>query len=153
AIEGDYPYYGAVLPRPASAARTYLEGKEALVDGTLMQQFGVAVGDSVRIGDEAYRVAGSLERSPRESEAISLFSPRVYIPLAHLDRTLLTTGSRAEYEVYLRFEPGRDVEALVESIEPHLERFNLGHDTVEEAKENWNEGLTNLYRFLSLVGF
>src|SRR5690606_24815318 len=90
AIEGDYPYYGAVLTRPASAARTYLGGKEALVDGTLMQQFGVAVGDSVRIGDEAYRVAGSLERSPRESEAISLFSARVYIPLAHLDRTLLT---------------------------------------------------------------
>src|SRR5690606_36321773 len=28
AIEGDYPYYGAVLTRPASAARTSLGGKE-----------------------------------------------------------------------------------------------------------------------------
>lgn len=153
AIEGDYPYYGEVVTRPVDAARTYLEQGGALVDGTLMQQFELQVGDTVRVGEVGYPVVGSLERSPRENEAISLFSPRVYVPLASLDRTLLTTGSRVEYEVYFQFEEGRDIDALVASIEPHLERYNLGHDTVEEAKENWNEGLTNLYRFLSLVGF
>lgn len=153
AIEGDYPYYGAVVTRPAEAATTYLNGRAALVDNTLMQQFGVGVGDSVRIGTISYVVAGSLEKAPRENEAISLFSPRIFIPLEHLDRSLLTTGSRAEYEVYFRFREGRNLEALVEGIQPHLETYNVGHDTVEESKENWNEGLTNLYRFLSLVGF
>ena len=153
AIEGDYPYYGQVVTRPADAARAYLQDRAALVDATLMEQFDLALGDSVRVGQASYVIAGRLERSPRESEAISLFSPRVYIPLAHLDRTLLTAGSRAEYEVYFMFEEGRDIDALVEQIEPHLEANKLGHDTVEEAKENWNEGLTNLYRFLSLVGF
>lgn len=153
AIDGAYPFYGEVVTRPAGAAQTYLEGPNALVDGTLMKQFDVEVGDSVRIGSKGYRIAGSLEKTPRENEAISLFSPRIYIPAAHLDSTLLGMGSRAEYEVYFKFEEGRDLEALVESIQPHLDAFKLGHDTVDEAKENWDEGLTNLYRFLSLVGF
>lgn len=153
AIEGAYPFYGEVVTTPAAAAQTYREGRNALVDGTIMAQFGVEVGDSVRIGRVSYRVAGRLDQMPRENEAISIFSPRIYVPRAHLDTTLLGRGSRAEYEVYLRFEEGRDVEALADEIEPRLEAMDIGHDTVAEARENWSEGLTNLYRFLSLVGF
>ena len=152
-IEGDYPFYGTVETAPPEAARTYLEGANALVDGTLMRQFGVAVGDSVEIGRRAYRVAGELVKTPRESAAIMLFSPRIYLPRAELDTTLLAVGSRAEYEVYFQFEDGRDVEALAESLEPTLQARQVGFDTVDEVKENWNEGLANLYRFLGLIGF
>ncbi len=153
AVEGDYPYYGEVETEPAGAAKTYLQDKEALVDGTLMEQFGAQVGDSIRIGRESYQIAGKLLKTPRESSAVMLFSPRVYIPLAHLDQELLALGSRAEYEVYFKLDEQTDVEALVEQIKPRLQAAHLGFDTVDEIKENWNEGLTNLYRFLSLVGF
>lgn len=153
AVEGDYPFYGEVETAPAGAAAAYLDGPNALVDGTLMRQFGVDVGDSVQIGERGYRIAGELVSTPRESAAVMLFSPRIYIPMAELDTTLLATGSRAEYEVYFQFERGRDVEALVEEIEPTLRERRIGFDTVSEVKENWNEGLANLYRFLGLIGF
>lgn len=153
AIEGAYPYYGAVETNPPEAAQTYLNGPNALLDGTLMQQFGVQVGDSVRIGTRSYQVAGRLLKTPRETGAAMLFSPRIYIPLAHLDSTLLQMGSRADYEVYFKFNDGRDAEALRESLEDRLREQRVGSDTVEEIQENWNENLTNLYRFLSLVGF
>src|SRR5690606_39101493 len=125
----------------------------ALVDGTLFEQFDLQVGDSVRIGRVAYRIAGRLEKSPRESQAVSLFSPRIFIPMDSLDSELLQMGSRAEYEVYFKFPEGTDVEALKEEIRPHLDEYRIGSDTVEEIKNNWNEGLTNLYQFLSLAGF
>lgn len=153
AQEGDYPYYGAVETRPPEAARTYLQDREALVDGTLMRQFGLTPGDSVRIGRVTYRIAGQLLKTPRESAAVMLFSPRIYIPLAGLDTTLLQRGSRAEYEVYFRFEDGRDVEAMMETLGPRLRRQRVSWDTVAEEQGNWDEALTNLYRFLGLVGF
>ncbi|MGI9176168.1 MAG: ABC transporter permease, partial [Rhodothermales bacterium] len=126
AIEGDYPFYGAVETAPAEAARTYLDGADALVDGTLMTQFGVQVGDSVEIGRRSYRVAGELVKTPREASAAALFSPRIYIPRAQLDTTLLATGSRADYEVYFQFEDGRDAEALADDLEPTLRERRVG---------------------------
>lgn len=155
AHEGGYPFYGAIETDPPEAARTYLSGRNALVDGSLMTEFGVAVGDSVQVGNLRYRVTGKLLKTPRESAAIMLFSPRIYIPLAHMDTTLIGFGSRAEYEVFIQFEPERsiDVEALAETLRPRLREREVGVDTVVEAQENWGEGLGNLYRFLSLVGF
>ena len=155
AQEGDYPYYGIVETNPPEASATYRDGRNALVDGTLMTEFGVVVGDSVQIGTVRYRVAGELLKTPRESAAVMLFSPRIYIPLAHLDTTLTSFGSRVEYEVFFKFEPERDVdpEVLRDELEAHRSAFDLGMDTVEEERENWSEGLGNLYRFLGLVGF
>lgn len=152
-IKGGFPFYGAIETAPPSAAEIYQDGLYALVDGTLFEQFDLQVGDSVRIGRVAYRIAGRLEKSPRESQAVSLFSPRIFIPMDSLDSELLQMGSRAEYEVYFKFPEGTDVEALKEEIRPHLDEYRIGSDTVEEIKNNWNEGLTNLYQFLSLAGF
>jgi len=151
--EEGFPFYGSVETDPPEAASEYLKGSGALVDGTLMQQFEVEVGDSLRIGLESYRVEGKLIQTPRESTAIMLFSPRVYIPRARIDSTLLSLGSRATYEVYFRFMDGRDADAIAENLRPFLRDERVGTDTVEEEKEGWNEALTNLYRFLGLVGF
>jgi putative ABC transport system permease protein len=153
ATEGGYPFYGEVETRPSDAVNTYRDRDAALVDGTLLKQFNAQVGDSVRIGSRDYLIAGELVKMPRESAIVSSISPRIYIPRATLDTTLLGRGSRAEYEVYFKFDDGRDVEALVDRIEPTLDEHDVGEDTVEEAAGNWREGLGNLYRFLSLVGF
>ncbi len=153
ANEPGYPYYGAVETNPPEAADTYLQGRNALVDGALMNEFGVVVGDSVQIGSINYRVAGELLKTPRESAAMMLFSPRVYIPLAELDTSLTGFGSRVEYEVYFKFDDNRDVEAMMEVLAPQLRARDVGSDTVGEEQRRWGERVGNLYRFLGLVGF
>lgn len=153
AIEGDYPFYGEVETRPAEAVSDYRTKGTALVDGTLLKQFKAEVGDSIRIGRRSYAIEGELVKMPRESSIVSSISPRVYIPRSELDTTLLGRGSRAEYEVYFKFDDGRDVEAMEKELDPLLDEYDVGSDTVEEAAGNWREGLGNLYRFLSLVGF
>ncbi len=151
--EDGYPYYGSIESDPPEATESYLQGRGALVDGTLMQQFDIRVGDSLRIGLNAYRIEGRLVQTPRESAAIMLFSPRVYIPLAHVDTTLLSQGSRATYEVYFKFEDGSDADAIVEQIGSSLREQGVTTDTVSEEQGGWSRALTNLYRFLGLVGF
>lgn len=153
AVEGGYPFYGALQTRPDSAARVYQSGRRALVSGTLMNQFDVQVGDSVRIGNVMYQVAGEILQAPGESSFSSAARPPIYIPQAELDTTLLSRGSIAEYEVYFKFGDDRDISQLVSEIDPFVERHDLDVDTVEEEAEDWREGLGNLYRFLSLVGF
>jgi putative ABC transport system permease protein len=153
AQDGIYPWYGAVETDPPGAASVYVERGEALVDRTLMQQFALQPGDSVYIGGISYRIAAALLKTPRESSAVSLFSPRVYIPLSGVDTTLFSFGSQAEYEVYFRFRDGRDVEAMADSLRENLRSARVGIDTIEEERDNWDEALTNLYRFLGLVGF
>jgi putative ABC transport system permease protein len=153
AIEGGYPFYGSIETRPADAVDRYQEEPGAMVDATMMEEYGLAVGDSVRIGGKSYPIIAYLDRTPRESTAFMLASPRIYIGYEHLDRQLLGAGSRANFEYYFRFDDGTDVDALVAANRDRMRDLNLRPETVEEAQENWAEGLSNVYRFLSLVAF
>jgi putative ABC transport system permease protein len=153
AVEGGFPYYGTLETTPDRASAVYQEQGGALVDGTLLRQFGVSVGDSVRIGGVSYPIVGELEQAPGGSSFTSAASPRIYVPRAGLDTTLFGRGSRVEYEVFFQFEAGRDLNALIATINPHLERRNLDIDTVEEEAADWEDGLTDLSRFLGLAGF
>jgi putative ABC transport system permease protein len=153
AVAGDYPFYGELVTQPDSAAARYQAEGGALVDGTLLRQFDVGVGDSIRIGSVKYPILGELEQAPGESGFTSAASPRIYLPRAGLDTSLFGRGSRVEYEVLFQFEDDRDVQQLVSDIEPYLDRNDLDEDTVEEEAADWQEGLGDLYRFLGLAGF
>ncbi len=153
AIEGGYPFYGHLVTSPAEAADSYLDGHRALVDATVMREYDLSIGDSVRVGGISYSIHGVLERTPRESTAFMLASPRIYIPLIHLDTSLLGYGSRVSYAYYFAFDDGRDVDAMVEDVRPRLQEFDLRAETIEEVRQNWDAGLANVYRFLGLAAF
>src|SRR5690606_32336612 len=50
-IEGGFPFYGSLETEPISAAVTYQKQGTALVDATLMLQFGLKTGDTIKIGN------------------------------------------------------------------------------------------------------
>ena len=151
--EPGYPFYGAIESDPPEAARTYHDGSNAIVESTLLEQFGIEIGDSLRLGGRHYQIAGTLERTPRESAALGAISPRVYIPRGNLDEALLDTGSRVEREFYLRFDDEASYDEAVSAILPHAQEHGFRVTTVDEAADDWGSALTSLYRFLSLVGF
>ncbi|GAB4129760.1 MAG: ABC transporter permease [Acidobacteriota bacterium] len=154
ALSGPFPFYGTLETLPAEAAGAYLGGPLALVDHTLLLQFGVEVGDEVRLGEASFRIAGRLMAVPGESAAAAEFAPKIYIPAEYLPQTgLIQPGSRVRYSVYFRFPAGRDVEALVKTLEPRLRSLDLRWDTVEERKTEYRRELGNLTRFLGLIGF
>ncbi|MBI2357465.1 MAG: ABC transporter permease [Deltaproteobacteria bacterium] len=154
ALQGAFPYYGFLETEPASAGRTFQSGPNALVDETLMIQFGAGVGDRIRIGDTDFRIAGKLRRIPGESVAFSVISPRVYVPLAYLDQTgLIQRGSIVRYRVYFKLDPAIDPDRIAREQESRFTRLGLEPDTVSRRKAAIGRATENLSRFLHLAGF
>jgi putative ABC transport system permease protein len=154
ALGGDFPFYGPMETAPASAARGFRAGGQAVPEESLLFQFQAQVGDPIKIGDSEFTIAGALKKMPGEASAAGSFAPRVYIPLQNLaDTHLLKPGSLARYRAYVKFPENTDVEARIEMLAPQIKRLGLEYDTVAKRKRDLGSALENLYRFLNLVGF
>ncbi|MCW9708358.1 ABC transporter permease [Fodinibius salsisoli] len=156
ALTGNFPYYGTLETMPTEAALEFKSTPSALVDQTLMTQFGISVGDSVRVGRFTLPIGGALTKVPGESAATAMIGPRVFIPQSVLDSTtLIQRGSRVEYKQYFKFDDQRDmepIEARLDSLEDHL-AIDIDTETIAERQEEIGEAVSNLGKFLNLVGF
>ncbi|HCN84034.1 MAG TPA: ABC transporter permease [Sphingobacteriaceae bacterium] len=154
ALQGDFPFYGSLETTPVQAGIDFRKGRRALVDKTLMMQFKAQVGDSVKVGELFFEIAGTLNNAPGQTGISSTVAPAVYIPLNYLEETGLSQkGSRINYNFYYKYKPGTDVEGLVKKIDPRLEKESLNYDTVESRKESTGRSFADLTGFLALVGF
>ncbi|WKN44602.1 ABC transporter permease [Tunicatimonas pelagia] len=155
ALEGEFPYYGAIETQPVEASRAFRSGQEALADNTLMLQFDAQAGDPIKVGELTFTLDGSIHKVPGQPGIAATVAPPVYIPLSYLEETrLMQKGSRVNYKLYLKFPERADVAQLMdESIEPFLDKEELRFDTVDERKEEIGESYQNLTGFLNLVAF
>jgi putative ABC transport system permease protein len=154
ALGGEFPYYGDLETIPVTAARSFRKGQQTLVDQTLMLQFNAQVGDSVRVGNINFAIAGSLEGAPGQTGLSASVAPIVYVPLQYLEQTGLSQkGSRINYKYYFKFGNAVNIESVLEKIKPRLEAEGLNYDTVESQKEDTNRSLRDLTQFLALVSF
>ncbi len=154
ALSGQFPYYGSLETEPASAAASFRNKQEALVDETLMLQFNAKVGDSIKVGEVTFAIAGKLINAPGQTGFTSSIAPIVYIPLRYLKQTqLMQKGSRISYHYFIKYKHAVDEQKLTEQIKPVLEANDYNYDTVETQKEDTGRSFSDLTRFLSLVGF
>lgn len=154
ALDGNFPFYGALETIPVTAGKDFRLGKLAIVDQTLMLQYNAKVGDSIKVGEETFGIAGILMKAPGQTGLTSSVAPSVYIPMKYLDQTgLMQKGSRVAYRHYIRFKPKTDVEKLLKTIEPRLEAADLDNKTVQSQKEDTGRSFKDLTQFLALVGF
>jgi len=154
ALQGAYPYYGAFETIPVKAADDFRNGKSALVDQTLMLQYNVKVGDSVKVGKVTFLIKGVLTKAPGQTNIASGIAPIVYIPLKYLNETgLMQKGSRIGYNYYFKYDHPVDVDKITKKLDPRFEKAGLGYETIETKKENTGRAFGDLTHFLSLVGF
>ena len=154
AVRGVYPFYGKLETEPAAAAATFQNDRKALIDNTLRLQFDLHVGDSVKIGEQTYQIAGSILSAPGRAGIGASIAPAVFLPLAALDSAnLLQRGSRVEYSFFYKLNPTADAENLVKNIKPTLETEKYNLETVADRKRSTNAAFGQLGDFLNLVGF
>jgi putative ABC transport system permease protein len=154
ALSGEFPYYGILETMPASAGKIFRDGQAALVDQTMMLQYDAKVGDSIKIGNVSFVIAGTLINAPGQTGLSASVAPPVYIPLQYLEQTGLSQkGSRINYQFFFKFDKPVKMTELVEKIEPRLETEGLSYETVETQKQNTARSLQDLTDFLSLVSF
>ncbi|ACB73362.1 ABC transporter permease [Opitutus terrae] len=154
ALEGGFPFYGELVTAPADAMAQVRSGPFALLEETILVQFGVQPGDEVRIGEGTFKVAGALQKIPGESAAVAMFSPRVYLSMESFKATgLLGRDTFTTHRAHLKLPAGRDAEQLVKEMREKFRGQRLQFATVEERKRDLGENLKDVYSFLSLVGF
>lgn len=150
-LSGPFPLAGDIVTRPVSAAQSYLEQGEALVDARLLSSGEVEVGEAIRIGGRELRIAGAIERLSTSADIRTAFTPRVMLPMSAIDSSLFGRGSRVRYEWYV--DTGGEeaatsaAAALAEGVE------DVQAETAAGERSDWEEGLGNMYRFLGLVGY
>jgi putative ABC transport system permease protein len=153
AVESGYPFYGAVVSDPPDAWERLGSGGFALVDPALLVLLDARVGDELVLGEARLEIGGVVRNMPGDVGVFSALGPRVYIPASRVGETrLLTTGSRARHEAYLRMPDGVDPAPLAARYRPALaaERANLR--TSDEDQQRLEAALGRLGRFLGLVG-
>ncbi len=154
AVDAGFPFYGELVTSPPGAMARLSTGNFALLEDTLMVQFGVQLGDEVKIGQGTFTVVGALKKIPGESAAVAMFSPRVYMSRASLDATgLLKREGFVTHREHFKLPATVDVEALVVQMRARLHGQRLQYATVEERKRDLGQNLKDVYSFLSLVGF
>ncbi len=154
ALEGNFPFYGELVTSPAGAMAKLGAGNNAIVEDTLLAQFGVQIGDEVKIGKSTFRVIGALKKIPGEPAAVAMLAPRVYVSMASLEATDLLKGDRfARYRVHFKLPVTTEVEALAKTLGEKLKNQRLRFETVEERKKQLGDALKDVFSFMSLVGF
>ena len=153
-ITSAFPFYGELETEPASAGKTYYAANMALVDATLMLQYKLKQGDSIKIGNSTFAIAGALKSVPGSSALSASFAPTVIVPYEQIEGTgLLQLGSRLDYNYYFKNTNNIDLIALDKTLNPILDLENADLDTHISTSERLGRTYENFSKFLNLVAF
>ncbi len=155
AVEPGFPFFGTVKTEPATAFPSFQDGRNALVDHSLMLQFDLKIGDSVKIGDLVFKIEGDLISSPGRAGFAGSIAPAVWIPARFIDSTnLVQKGSRLWYQNYWMLPPGTQLPDIqLKSLKKEVETAKLQFESVESRKESVGDAFGVFGTFLDLVGF
>jgi putative ABC transport system permease protein len=154
ALRGSFPFYGVLETLPTNAYEQMKAGGNAMLDESLASQYEVSSGDSIKIGNSTFIVAGVVKKIPGGGGIQSTFTPSVYISLNELDSTgLVQYGSRVNYRRYFKTETEAQADELVKWLGPEVRKFGHGYDDVRERREELGDAFQSIYRFFSLLAF
>ena len=151
-VEGGFPFYGEVRTSPPGLWGQWQEG-DVLVDPAVFIQLDVGVGDTLRLGESRFRVAGTVEGLPTDVGLQASAGPRVFVPRSSLEDTgLLVFGSLARYHVYLRLPEEVDADEFEEANEELLRATQVSVRTPDEQARSLTRSTDFMADYLGLVG-
>ena len=152
AVAGPFPFYGEIKTAPASAWRELQNGRRAVVDPVLLTALNARVGDTLALGAGRFLISGTLTNLPGDVGVRAAFGPRIFIPASYLEETrLLGFGAQAERQAFFKLRPGASADALAGRLRPELRPERVRVRTVAEDRQDLNDLLTRLSRYLGLV--
>lgn len=153
-IDGTFPFYGKMETLPVSSATTYQDLGGALVDATLMLQFSIEPGDSIKVGQLTLPIIGVLKSIPGSTAISSSVAPTVVIPFQKIAETeLLQFGSRKEYQFFYKVSDTVNLEKFESKIDPMLDLEKADIDTHTSTSRRLGRRFDNLSKFLNLAAF
>ncbi len=150
-----YPYYGDLALHGVGTLDAGLGAESVVVAADLRDQLGVRVGDSLQIGDAAFRVAGEANNEPDRITGFMYLGPRVYLSPEGFARTGVTdVRIGVRYRVLIKLPTAEEAEltAIKERLEESLTSFRrVRVETYLDGRPSLQQGLDRLTRFLGLI--
>ncbi len=160
AVDGQYPLYGTLVTEPALSHDAIFERRDgafgAAAPQLLLDRLGLAVGDRLMMGTQAFQVRAELITEPDMVSESFGFAPRLMTSLEGLDAAgLVQPGSMVEHAYKLRLEEGTDANDLETLREEAATRFpDAGWSirTRHNAAPALSSNIERFSQFLTLVG-
>ena len=153
AVGEGFPFYGEVLTEPAGRWANVQREQIALVDPSLLIGLDAQIGDTLSIGYAQFVIGGTITNIPGDPGIAATIGPRVFISSKYVGATgLLGLGSRAEYEAVLRLPENAKPPLWIAPLRPKFEAGNVRVRTVQENELDLTDAISQLARFLSVVG-
>ncbi len=154
AVAPGFPFYGEVQTSPAGLWGALDTGRVALVDTSLLIGLGARLGDSLVLGERAFRIVATVGDMPgRLSGGVNGFGSQVYIPLRYVRETgLIVFGSRVRYQALLRFDSPRAAGRFDGRHHRLFDRERVRSELAQDTEEDLTEALDNMESFLQFVG-
>ena len=152
ALEGDFPFYGILKAAPQSSSQTFRNSPSVLVDEGMMLQYSLNVGDSVKLGQRTFPIAGKLQSAFGSAGVGSSFAPSVYMSKDYLASTdLVQPGSLVEYEYYYKVDESINTSDWWDGHNEEFRNESMRIETVEGRKRSLDRAFSSLNYFLNLV--
>ena len=152
ALEGDFPFYGILKAAPQSSSQTFRNSPSVLVDEGMMLQYSLNVGDSVKLGQRTFPIAGKLQSAFGSAGVGSSFAPSVYMSKDYLASTdLVQPGRLVEYEYYYKVDESLNTSDWWDGHNEEFRNESMRIETVEGRKRSLDRAFSSLNYFLNLV--
>lgn len=157
AVDGAYPLIGTVRLTPdidLDAALAQRDGAfGAVVEATLAERLGIAVGDRLMVGDASLELRAILEREPDRIVNFASFGPRLLIAEVALPATgLVQLGSLIRYHYRVVLPAGTDRKAWMADLSDRFPDAGWRVQSLENAAPGFDSFVDRTTLFLSLVG-
>ncbi len=157
AVDAAYPLYGSVELKPAIDLANALGRSDgyfgAAVDPAILTRLGIAIGDTIKIGEAALQIRAVIEHEPDAAASGLVFGPRVFIAAAALGETrLIQPGALVSYHYRLRLPPGVKATDWAASARAAYPSAGWQIRTFDEASPGLQRLVDRVGLFLSLVG-
>ena len=159
AVELGYPLRGslkvAAQPGAAEQATRDIPARgEVWVDAPLLDALGLAVGDTLLLGDAGLKIARTIVLEPDRGAGFMAFAPRVMIHMDDLQATaLVQPASRLTYRFAVAGAPA-PVKQFTEWATAEVKRADLRGvrvESLESGRPEMRQTLERAEKFLSLV--
>lgn len=157
AVSPQYPLRGSLRVQIGSEDKVLNAGPaqgSVWVDPAMLVSLSAKEGDSIRLGDKTFMIAGVLERELDRGAGFMNFAPRVMMSLDDLSSTgLIGLGSRVTYRLLLAGSD-QQISAYGAWANQYIEKEGLKGvriETLENAQPMMRKTLERADRFLSLV--
>jgi putative ABC transport system permease protein len=153
AVGGTYPFYGALVTRPARPLSQLLRPDTAVVAAELLARLRLKLGDPLRVGGQEFRIAGVVLSEPDRISISMTLGPRLFLSQEGLARTSLAgKGSRLEHRALFRLPAGGEAQAIAEKLKETLPDSAFYRiETYKDAQPALRQSISRVERFLGLV--